>query len=457
MPDKLALHSNTPPLGNIIYLPIELAGRELDSKLLVAAHAISRGLDVVIGDARLMHENIGHLRQGIYFLKGMNKIDLAKLVEAKRHGFLVASIDEEAMAISDDKELLAGVAPGFLDIVDIPIAQGSFHAKVLARYCPSAKNRITVCGNPRIDLLHERFRAVSEQDAIVIRERAGPFILINTNFGFVNSDRADYCKVFAVSLESGYFDIQNPEHALRARDSFAIEEVEFQSYSDLIAILSKHYPERSFVLRPHPGENAEVWREHLVGHQNVDMVQKGSVAAWALAADLVIHCCCTTGLEAELLGRPTLSFCPINNFNHDVLVVNDIVASVASIDEVSAVVNDLASATSKLRTHFETRFAHLDQHLALTREGSSSQTIVETFEAALDARSANRVTRQDPRLPNFIDRPEQQAFYANRVQFDQDSMLDRVRAFLANIGARDSVTIDDLGSSLFYLTSTQSN
>jgi hypothetical protein len=216
--------------------------------------------------------------------------------------------------------------------------------------------------------------------------------------------------------------------------------------------LSGRFPERRFVLRPHPGEKTGVWRDQLAELRNVSMERGGSAAAWALAADLLIHNSCTTGLEAGLLGRPTLSFCPINNFNNAVLIVNNVGPVVSSIAEVTAVVDDLGAAQTRLREQVDARVDHLERHLACTRDGSSADAIVEAIRAALAKRPATQAAADDPRLPGFDSRSDRHALYATRVRIDPESVRAKLESFLTEIGGRGSISIDDLGGCLLYVT-----
>ena len=46
-------------LQRMLYLPMEIASRELDSRLLLAALALKRGFEVVLGQKWLIERNVG--------------------------------------------------------------------------------------------------------------------------------------------------------------------------------------------------------------------------------------------------------------------------------------------------------------------------------------------------------------------------------------------------------------
>ncbi len=54
----------------------------------------------------------------------------------------------------------------------------------------------------------------------------------------------------------------------------------------------------TIIVRPHPSENHEKWCEVLPEHEKVIVKHEGNVLPWLMAAQVVIHNSCTTGIEA---------------------------------------------------------------------------------------------------------------------------------------------------------------
>ncbi len=74
--------------------------------------------------------------------------------------------------------------------------------------------------------------------------------------------------------------------------------------------MAARFPDINFVLRPHPDENTTVYNNAFDGIHNLHVVGAGSVHPWIKASLAVIHHDCTTGLEAVMAGKPTISFVP---------------------------------------------------------------------------------------------------------------------------------------------------
>ena len=64
----------------------------------------------------------------------------------------------------------------------------------------------------------------------------------------------------------------------------------------------------SIVLRPHPSENYETWQAW-ASDPGVEIQYQGSANVWMLAADMVLHPGCTTGIEALLLDQLGRQLC----------------------------------------------------------------------------------------------------------------------------------------------------
>jgi hypothetical protein len=64
-----------------LYLPVEVAARELDAKLLLAAFAVGAGYEVIIGQKWLMQRNFGRMPPGIVLFKTLTAVD-AKAMQA---------------------------------------------------------------------------------------------------------------------------------------------------------------------------------------------------------------------------------------------------------------------------------------------------------------------------------------------------------------------------------------
>jgi hypothetical protein len=151
-----------------------------------------------------------------------------------------------------------------------------------------------------------------------LRDRYGDFILVNTNFNHVNAFYPGL-NLFAPPDKPG----EKPEYG-RAAKGMTREYAEglrehkqaiFNKFQELIPALEKEFPKYNIVVRPHPTENQEIYRQIAVRCKQVKVTNEGNVVPWLMAAKALIHNGCTTGLEAYVMGVPAISYrATVNDF-----------------------------------------------------------------------------------------------------------------------------------------------
>ena len=71
------------------YLTCELLGRDLDSRLLVAAHLVSRGIACVVGHQWGIFGNLSQCPKGVVLFKTANEVQGRAAADARRAGHKV--------------------------------------------------------------------------------------------------------------------------------------------------------------------------------------------------------------------------------------------------------------------------------------------------------------------------------------------------------------------------------
>jgi surface carbohydrate biosynthesis protein len=179
---------------------------------------------------------------------------------------------------------------------------------------------IHVTGNPRGDLLRPETRVFYERDAEEIRNIYGNFILINTNFNHVNAfhpaqnlfqptEKPDEEAKFGQAAKG-----MTREYAEGLRDH---KQAVFKDFLHLIPALEKAFPAYTIVVRPHPTENQQVYREVADKCQRVQVTNAGNVVPWLMATKTLLHNGCTTGVEAYIMRVPAISFRATVNDDYD--------------------------------------------------------------------------------------------------------------------------------------------
>lgn len=274
-----------------VYLPIEIKRREYSARLRTAAHLLKMGVPVVIGQQWGIFDNCKNLSPGVILFKTANAIQGGLMKAFKKAGHTVVALDEECLCATNASAFQDGVTPIAAENCDLFLAQSAAHKEAVQAKYPL---EIEVVGSPRVDA--SEFKQYIEA-ADILRKEIGPFILFNTNYGCINSIWGDdFLKKICIraGVDMATFQpVQEWEHSNRAE------------LEALITWTAETLP-RKVVVRVHPAENPSHWRPWNGADVRVDTHPH----PWTLAADVMVHTRCTTGLEAALMGARALNIEP---------------------------------------------------------------------------------------------------------------------------------------------------
>jgi hypothetical protein len=179
---------------------------------------------------------------------------------------------------------------------------------------------IHITGNPRNDLLRPEIQPYYEKEVSNIRETYGDFILINTNFNHVNAF-SPIRTLFLPADKPG----EEPKFGRAARGmtrEYAeglrdLKQATFEHFQEMIPTLEKALPATTIVVRPHPVESQEVYRQIAARCERVHVINEGNVVPWLMACKVLIHNGCTTSVEAFAMGVPAVSYRATTNDDYD--------------------------------------------------------------------------------------------------------------------------------------------
>jgi len=303
---------NSAVKGTLI-IPVENQVRELDPKLLLAYVAAKRGFSSILGFRREIHFHISSFPPGIYLSKSMTAASDLMFQIMRKLGHEIVAWDEEALVhLPPDTYFSRRLSPVAMAFVSHMLAWGQDNTELWQQY-PSLPDgaKIHVTGNPRNDLLRPEIRDYYEEMVGELRERYGDFILINTNFNHVNAFYPGL-NLFVPPDKPG----KTPEYGRAARgmtreyaEGFRDhKQAIFEKFQQLIPTVEKTFPKYNIVVRPHPTENQEIYRQISAECKRVKVTNEGNVVPWLMAAKALIHNGCTTGVEAYVMGVPAISY-----------------------------------------------------------------------------------------------------------------------------------------------------
>ena len=327
-----------------VYLLIEEVNRELLSRLLIGRAAAALGHPVLIGQQWWMAANFEALPPGVVLFKGNNRIQALFMQQARRAGHRAASIDEESFVSSSATEIAAQYHVLAEENCELFFAQGQFQRDAVVARFPGAADRVVITGNPRTDLLRDpSFRP---NDPIVERYRAevGRYILVNTNFTTINPKRGDVYSYYQTCLRMGVLDDPSATPFNRFMTWCDWERENLRMMVRLVRLLAGQRDDRQIVLRPHPSERADIWRDRLADNPTVDVMVDGDHLAWIDRSEVLVHSGCSTGLEAYLLDRPAISLTPGDKWWKTPALSNIVNPVATTLEKATALLEDTRDA-----------------------------------------------------------------------------------------------------------------
>lgn len=371
----------------LLLIPVENQVRELDPKLLLACVAARRGFSSILGSRREMELNIDAFPGAIYLSKSMTVRSLMFFRVAHRLGHQIVAWDEEALVhLPAETYFSRRLHPSSIRYVRSLFAWGQDNADLWRRYPALPRGvPIHVIGNPRADMLRPQIRNYYQQEVEQLRRRYGNFILVNTNFNHVNAFGPDM-NLFRPRPKPG----ARPRFGRAAKGmsrAYAMglsehKQALFESFKALIPALEHAFPDYTIVVRPHPTENHQVYRDIAARCRRVQVTNQGNIVPWLMASKVLIHNGCTTGVEAFVLGVPAVSYRARVDEEYDIGfygLPNRLSHQCFDFEELRATLDEILTGSRSALNGAE-RQALVDRHLAPAHGPMACERIVDVLD-----------------------------------------------------------------------------
>lgn len=361
-----------------LLLPVEVAPRELKAKLLLAATAAAEGWRVYIGEPGAVQLLAQSLDRSVYLEKNINPRRVPLFQSLAASGHEVIAWDEEGLAVLDyDWYVTKNIKHAMLGHVGAFMCWGDDESDAIKARYPDRASRLVVTGNPRGDLLRPEWRSLLEDDATAHRAKYGDYILIVSSFSRVNrylgGTREDFVRTIQRSFEL-------PEDKLGfLRGSLAHCEIIFEGFKSVLPHLAQAFPDRTIVVRPHPAERHETWREAARDLSNIEVTFEGEATGWITGAGAVLHNGCTTAVEAFASGRLPICFRPAQSDLYDVELPNALSLHADSKrDLIELLRRELGRdrARDSERPEYHQRLPRLQRAMATARDHSATSAVL---------------------------------------------------------------------------------
>jgi len=417
-------------MHNIVYLTCELKNRDLDSRLLIAAHLIKAGFFAVVGRQWGMFENHATAPTGCFLFKTSNQIMSNGMEVCRKVGHVVVAMDEEALPLRG-QIALENLAAKAAANAHVFLAQNEDHRALLATAYPDWP--MHVVGNPRLDVLAmmlPKFQAEAQE----IRRTTGDYILFNTNFAIGNSvigSAQDAIDAMYISMRT-----KDNKEKLQVQIQQRID-AEVASRGILVDIMHRciqQFPNHRIVVRPHPAEKIETWTTFAATTNGRVLVAPNTAAVpWMIGAHTTIHADSTTGLEAALAGAPCINVGPLPQWS-DNFIMHKVNPTVRTADEAMT----LLSGPPQARM---TNTAYVDHLFPKDAAKNTAAKIVETCMKQSPRKLENinwvPMANVDPRLEA-------------KFTVSRDEFMERAGAICATVGV-GKIGVHQVDNSIFIL------
>ncbi len=366
-----------------LIIPVENQVRELDAKLLLACVAAERGFPVIIGSRTYINFAMPSLPRGLFLAKSMRSLSKLMLNIIRGLGHDIVAWDEESLVRYASPEYYAWrYSEDTFKVIDQLFAWGRDDAEFFVSYPGYSGVPVHVTGNPRIDQLRPEVRGYFAPEVADLKQRYGDFILVNTNFSFVNN--------FVPALNLIERDAHGQVQVSRTGRGMSVEfargmadhqQAIYDHFRALLPQLAAWFPAQRIVLRPHPSENHDVWREILSDCPQVVVAHHGNVVPWLMAAKVLLHNGCTTAVEASVLDTPAVSYMPVRSATFDYHLPNGLSHCASSPQEVRVMLDEILVGSRGL-VDADVRERLFERHLAATHGPLACDRVLDVLVAS---------------------------------------------------------------------------
>jgi surface carbohydrate biosynthesis protein len=269
--------------------------RDLNGLILLAYQLVKRGMDVWLVPMYEQWKEIQAIRPDAVMVNYLRENNRNHVISYLRAGMMVGVLETEGVggrSLNEYRQLVS--TTGCADLLDLYCLWGSSQKTTLLEEGVISESIAKVTGCPRYDFCAPPWRHMLE------RRESRPYVLINTSFPTVNPQfSAGKGAEIAAMVAAGFSAEFAAEYIDAARRALT-------GMVGLLEELAVKFPDKLFVLRPHPFELPEGYQS-LRRFPNLEIRQEGTSLEWVAHADALIHLNCSTAVEASMLGVPTLS------------------------------------------------------------------------------------------------------------------------------------------------------
>lgn len=331
----------------LVILPIERISREIESRKIIKIFLEKRGYKVKLVNSVFFHAFFPFFKPAFVLENDLTFQSFKLLRNLYLCGFKIITHDEESFG---DNPVEFYFAMRFYKNNFDFIEHHFFKGKIDLDYYLNENNfkfqeKVSIANNYRF--LKSLLLQNNINDKIInkisnYKIKFNKIVLICSKFSYVNRKDGVFKIDEIVSKRVKKFNL-NSDAKLLCEKHLKYSEVLFYNCLDDYQKIIENNQDIMFVIRPHPAENVEIWKNTFSKFHNVDIDNSDTFISWARCVDKVIHNGSTSGLEAFLIGKQVIYYNPL-------FFDKNLVSSTQKIS--SLYINSLDKLNESLNTDF---------------------------------------------------------------------------------------------------------
>lgn len=284
-------------MTKLLYLPIEVRLRDIYPKLLIAKKALEHGFDVVIGDRYKIEELSFYAPPNIFFTRGLEAPVYEKLFpKLKKNRTVIVGQDVEAGQFLDNPPVykFIRVREDRMKYLSTFFAWGKSEYKYLIDKYSNLNIKILLTGNPIFDIKKYKIETLQSKSNL-------------KNYYLVNLSWALFRPISKIKENKTVqtFKLNGAtQKDIKSHFDFGKQRIqENRSLLEAIKNIAYIFDDETFVIRPHPSDNLEVFKKNIKLPKNCKIIREDSVLNWISNAKKVIHPYCNSSIETLILGK----------------------------------------------------------------------------------------------------------------------------------------------------------
>lgn len=318
------MHGVPPAQGRYLIFPMEIIERELNGNLLLASEAVRRGWNVILGTKRTIFDAANDIPNGVIYLKSIMACEINNMRNLKKAGHKLVCLDVEGLVYTSPEEFVTTrLCADTLAELECAMFWGDCQKEAASLAYPQFSQKFFTTGTPIVDFWRPIHHDFYKDQVAELKKKYGPYILLPSSFASVNHYMGEKGNTEIITRDEIVNESERKEFFKFWAEYESHVSGIFHKFLDFLPKLSAAFPQHKVIIRPHPSESHEKWKEAARGLANVTVLFEGGVSPWLLGADAILHWGCTTGVEGYLMNRPVVAYNPVDDesrakFDHKV-------------------------------------------------------------------------------------------------------------------------------------------